>query len=106
VIPAPVRFGTDDGRYPLRSGATVGYVDRDAAPIVGRFCSELTRRTRLRLEPRAGKTEVDETSVTVELTTGDDSDVLPAPQGLSPRPLEQPRSLRSARPQPKGAAAC
>jgi hypothetical protein len=77
VIPAPVRFDTDDGRYPLRSGATVGYVDRDVAPNVERFCSELRRRTRLRLEPRAGKSGMDETSVTVELATGDDFDVDP-----------------------------
>jgi hypothetical protein len=84
VIPAPVRFDGDAGQFTLRSGTTVAYTDPAVAPIVERFCSEITRRTGLRLGPLAGNPGPSEPSVRIELATGDELGVLPAPLGVSP----------------------
>jgi hypothetical protein len=53
VIPAPVRFDGGGGEFVFRPGTTVAYSDAAVAPIVERFCSEVTRRTGLRLAPHA-----------------------------------------------------
>jgi len=85
VIPAPVRFEVGGGReFMFRPGTAVGYADPGLAPIARRFCSEITRRTGLRLAPRAGHPVPGEPSVKIELAAGDDIRALPAPTGLSP----------------------
>ena len=85
VIPAPVRFDAGAGPgFAFRPGTAVGYADTAVAPIAGRFCSQVTRRTGLRLAPAAGRPAPDEPAVTIELAAGDDLRTLPAPVGLSP----------------------
>jgi len=85
VIPAPVRFDVDLGReFVFRPGTAVAYTDAGLAPIAQQFCSEITRRTGLRLAPRAGHPVPDEPAVTIELAAGDDHGELPASIGLSP----------------------
>jgi hexosaminidase len=85
VIPAPARFDAAGGReFVFRPGTAVGYTNTGLAPMVERFCSQITRRTGLRLAPRAGRPVPDEPSVTIELAAGDDLRALPAPIGLSP----------------------
>ena len=70
VIPAPVRFDCDRGEFTIRSGTTIAYTNTDVAPIVGRFCLEVTRRTGLRVLPMAANPGSNEPSVTIELATG------------------------------------
>ncbi len=68
----------------FRPGTAVGYTDTGLAPLVGRFCSQIARRTGLRLAPRAGRPAPDGPSVTIELAARDDLRALPAPIGLTP----------------------
>jgi hexosaminidase len=84
VIPAPVRFDRAAGQFLLRPGARVGYDAAEVAPIAGRFCADITRRTGLRLTPADGDQGPDEPSVRIELATGNELAALPAPQGISP----------------------
>lgn len=85
VIPAPVRFDVGGGReFVFRPGTAVGYADSVVAPIVERFCSQITRRMGLRLAPMAGGPAPGEPSVTIELAAGDEFRALPAPAGVSP----------------------
>jgi hexosaminidase len=85
VIPAPVRFDVGGGRgFAFRPGTEVRYADTGVAPVVARFCSQITRRTGLRLAPVAGGPAPDEPAVTIELASGDDLRSLTAPVGLSP----------------------
>jgi hexosaminidase len=84
VIPAPVRFDGHAGEFVFRSGTAIAYANTNVAPIVERFCSEVTRRTGVRLAPMAGSPGSDEPSVRVELATGDELGALPAPVGVSP----------------------
>src|SRR5262245_48009764 len=96
VIPAPVRFDGDRGEFTLRSGTTIAYTNTDVAPIVERFCSEVTRRTGLRVLPMAGNPGSNEPSVRIELASGDELGALPAPVGVSPmsgRPPDERHSL-------------
>jgi hexosaminidase len=85
VIPAPVRFDVGGGReFVFRPGTAVGYADSVVAPIVERFCSQITRRTGLRLAPMPGGPAPGEPSVTIELAAGGELGALPAPAGVSP----------------------
>jgi hypothetical protein len=45
VIPAPRRFDHNGGAFAFRSGTTIAYINVDVAPIVERFCLDVTRRT-------------------------------------------------------------
>jgi hexosaminidase len=83
VIPAPLRFDGGNGAFLFRSGTTVAYADTAVAPVVEGFCSQVTRRTGLRLVPMTGDPGTSGPSVRVELGTGDDLGVLPAPAGVS-----------------------
>ena len=84
VIPAPVRFDVGGGReFAFRPGTAVGYADSGVAPIVERFCSQITRRTGLRLAPMAGGPAPGEPSVTIELSAGGELGALPARAGVS-----------------------
>ena len=85
VIPAPFRFDGDGGQFALRSGTRIAYAAPEVAPIVERFCSEIRRRTGLRVAPMAGHPGPDEPSVRIELAPGDEFGMLPAPLGVSPR---------------------
>jgi hexosaminidase len=68
VIPAPARFEAGDGQgFAVRPGTTVAYAGTAIAPLVGRFCAQVTRRTGLRLAPASGDRVPDEPSVTIEL---------------------------------------
>ena len=96
VIPAPARFEPNGGKFAFRSGMTIAYINIDLSPIVERFCLEVTRRTGLRVLPMTGNPGSKEPSIRVELTTGDEFGVLPAPRGVSPlgdRSLDERHSL-------------
>jgi hexosaminidase len=84
IIPAPVQFDRDAGQFVVRSGLKVAYTAAELAPIVERFCSEIRRRTGLRLAPMLGRPGPDERSVRIELAAGEEFGVLRAPLGLSP----------------------
>ena len=95
VIPAPGSFDYNGREFVFRSG-TIAYINIDVAPIVERFCLEVTRRTGLRVLPMTGNPGSNEPSIRVELTTGDEFGVLPAPRGVSPlgdRSLDERHSL-------------
>jgi hexosaminidase len=62
----------------------MAYVDVDVAPIVERFCLEVTRRTGLRIVPMTGTPESSHPSIRVELTTADELGALPAASGVPP----------------------
>ena len=80
VIPAPARFEAGDGQgFAVRPGTTVAYAGTAVAPLVGRFCAQVTRRTGLRLTPAPGDRVPDESSVTIELTATNEPGGLPAP---------------------------
>jgi hexosaminidase len=83
VIPAPVRFDGGAGRFAFRPGTTVAYAGTALAPIVERFCSQITQRTGLHVAPMAGSPEPDQPSVRIELVAGSELDALPAPLGVS-----------------------
>ena len=97
VIPAPARFDVTGGRgFVFRPGTAVAYTDTGLGPIAGRFCSQITRRTGLRLAPRAGRPVPGEPSVTIQLAHRDDFRALPVPAGLSPAgdgPADERHSL-------------
>ena len=84
VIPAPARFDGTGGRFALRPGTAIAYPAPAAAALVERFCSEVARRTGLRLAPLAGQAGPGEPPVRIELVAGDELGGLPAPLGLSP----------------------
>jgi len=84
VIPAPVRIDHKGGEFALRSGTTIAYINSEVAPVVERFCSEVTRRMGLRILPITGNSGSNEPLIRAELTTGDELGVLPAPGGISP----------------------
>jgi hexosaminidase len=96
VIPAPVRFDGGAGRFAFRPGTRIVYADPGVAPIVERFCSEIARRTGLRLAPVAGRPGPGQPGVRIELAAGHELDALPAPLGLSPTgddPADERHSL-------------
>jgi hexosaminidase len=96
VIPCPGRVDHNGGEFAFRSGTTIGYINIEVAPIVERFCLEVTRRTGLRILPMTGNARSNERSIMVELTTADELGVLPAPRGISPmadRPSDERHSL-------------
>ena len=85
VIPAPKRFDAGGGPgFAFRPGTVVAYGDTPIAPLVRRFCAQVTRRTGLRLAPIHGNRAPDEPSVTIQLSAMHEPAGLPAPAGLSP----------------------
>jgi hexosaminidase len=85
VIPAPARFEAGAGPgFALRPGTVVAYAGSGIAPVAGRFCAHVARRTGLRLTPVPGRQVLGEPSVTIELRGPDELAGLPAPAGLSP----------------------
>jgi hexosaminidase len=85
VIPAPTRFDAGDGPgFAFRPGTVIAYADAGIAPLVGRFCTQVGRRTGLRFAPIHGDRAPDVPSVTIELAAAHDPGGLPAPAGLSP----------------------
>jgi hexosaminidase len=86
VIPAPARFEAASGPgFALRPGTAVWYTDVDLAPVAGRFCAQVARRTGLRLTASAvGDPVPDEPAVRIELGDRAELAELPAPAGLSP----------------------
>jgi len=90
VIPAPLRFDGGGGEFAFRSGTKVAYTDVGLAPIVERFCSQITRRTGLRLVPTGGGTRATEPSVTVERGARDELGALAVAAGLSPSGDDHP----------------
>jgi hexosaminidase len=66
------------------------------AALVERFCSEVARRTGLRLAPLADGAGPGEVPVRIELVAGDELGILPAPLGIAPtggRPPDERYSL-------------
>jgi len=99
VIPAPVRFEGDAAQFAVRPGTAIAYTAAEVAPIVDRFCSEIARRTGLRVTPLAGHPAPDEPSVRIELAGSGEFAGLPAPLGVSPsggRPPDERHSLTAA----------
>jgi hexosaminidase len=84
VIPAPVRFDPGAGRFALRPGTRIAYTAAEVQPIAERFCSELRRRTGLRVAAMAGRPGSGEPSVRIELAAADECGALPAPLGVPP----------------------
>jgi len=84
AIPAPGRFEHTGGEFAFCSGTTIAYINIDVAPLVERFCVEVTRRTGLRVLPTTHNPGSTEPSIMVELTTGDEIGALPAARGISP----------------------
>jgi hexosaminidase len=85
VIPAPVRFDVSGGRgFAFRPGTPIEYTDASITPVVERFCSQVTRRTGLRLALMGGNPVPGEPSVMIELAAAGELGVLPAPAGVSP----------------------
>ena len=70
--------------FAFRPGTVVAYADTPIAPIAGRFCAQIARRTGLRLAPVHGDTAPAEPSVTIELAAAREPAGLPMPAGLSP----------------------
>jgi hypothetical protein len=83
VIPAPVRFDGGGGEFVFRPGTTVAYSDAAVAPIVERFCSEVTRRTGLRLAPHARQPGSERTVRQGRAWDGGRARRAPAPAGVS-----------------------
>ena len=99
VIPAPLQFDPDGGRYVLRAGARIAYGAGELAPAVRRFCSEIARRTGLRATAVAGSDGPQEPSLRVELIDRGELDAVPSPRGASPtgdRPPDERYSLTLA----------
>ena len=84
VIPAPLRCDGDRGEFTLRSGTTIAYINTDVAPIVERFCLEVTRRTGLRILPMVGNPGSNEPCVTIDIVNGGELETLPGSMALSP----------------------
>jgi hexosaminidase len=85
VIPAPARFEAGAGPgFAVGPGTVVASADSGIAPVAGRFCAHVARRTGLRLTPVRGRQVPGEPSVTIELVAPDELAGLPAPAGLSP----------------------
>jgi hexosaminidase len=85
VIPAPARFDAWGGPgFAFRPGTVAPYADALLAPIVGRFCAQIARRTGLRLAPVHGNGPQAQPSVTIELAAAREPAGLPAAAGLSP----------------------
>ncbi len=85
VIPAPAQFEARDRQgFAFRPDTTVGYADAAIAPLVRRFCAQVTWRTGLRLAPVHGDRAPDEPSVTINMAAAPEPGGLPAPAGLSP----------------------
>jgi len=85
VIPAPAQLDAGGGPgFAFRPATVVAYADTGIAPLVGRFCAQVTRRTGVRLAPIHGNRAPDEPSVTIQLAATNELDGLPAPVGLSP----------------------
>ncbi len=96
VIPAPARFQSQAGRFALRSGTPIACTATELAPIVGRFSSEVARRTGLRVAPITGRPAPGEPAVRIELAAGGELGPLPAALGASPgggRPADERYSL-------------
>jgi hexosaminidase len=90
VIPAPARFDAGGGPgFAFRPGTVVAYADTPIAPIAGRFCAQIARRTGLRLALVHGDTAPAEPSVTIELAAAREPARLPAPATL-PAPARLP----------------
>jgi hexosaminidase len=84
LIPPPAQFEGAGGRFALRPGTAVGFTDPAVAALVERFCSEVARRTRLRLAPLAGNAGPGEPAVRIELVAGGELGEAPPPLGISP----------------------
>jgi hexosaminidase len=84
VIPAPARWEGGPGRFVVRPGAVVAYAGAGFAAIAERFCSEMARRTGLRLVPVAGDPVAGVPSVRIGAAGVGELAGLPAPLGLSP----------------------
>ena len=84
VIPAPAQFDSTGGGFALRPGTPIEYTAPAVASLVERFCSDVARRTGLRLAPLAGTAGPGEPAVRIELVAGGELGVLPAPLGISP----------------------
>jgi hexosaminidase len=84
VIPAPARSSAGAGRFAWRGGTQVWYTAPGVAPLAGRFCEEVTRRTGLAAAAIAGSPAPGEPCVRIEPAAGDELGVLPVPLGVSP----------------------
>jgi hexosaminidase len=82
VIPAPAGFAAAEGRFAARSGLAVVCVDPTLRDLVERFCSDVLRRTALRLVPAT--TAPQEPHLCVEAGPAPEAAHLAEPTGLAP----------------------
>jgi hypothetical protein len=77
VIPVPARFRGDASKFVLRSRTRIVHADVGVAGMVERLCSDVARRTDLRLVPVLGDPPSDEqamgASAVLGATTGSDA---------------------------------
>src|SRR5436190_17020325 len=108
VIPAPARFDVGGGPgFAFRPGTVVAYADTEIAPVVGRFCAQIARRTGLRLAPVRGNGPPTQPSVTIKPAAAREPAGPPAsaslsPAGLSPGHLPAPVGLSPSGGAPAG----
>jgi hypothetical protein len=70
VIPVPARFRDDASKFVLRSGTRIVYADVGVAGMVERLCSDVARRTDLRLVPVLGDPPSDEQAMGASAVLG------------------------------------
>jgi hexosaminidase len=94
IIPAPLRFTPAPGRFALRPGTPISYSAAALAPLIDRFCAEVTRRTARPVMPRPGplgplgpQNPLDpaDASIRIGLDLKPELFALPTPLGVSPR---------------------
>jgi hexosaminidase len=87
VIPSPFRVAPGAGPFRFRQGTQINYGDPALAPIVERFCRDVTRRTGIRPElvpDGRGALAGLAPCIRVEIAPDSEIVVLPPPIGVSP----------------------
>ena len=84
IIPAPLEFTHDSGRFRLGAGATVAYGGPSLAPLAERFCADARRRAGTRARAVPAGTDDAPHDITVSLDGGPVLAGLPGPAGIDP----------------------
>src|SRR5947207_10643949 len=84
IIPAPLEFTHDSGRFRLGAGATVAYGGPSLAPLAERFCADARRRAGTRARAVPAGTDDAPHDITVSLVGGPVLAGLPGPAGIDP----------------------
>jgi hexosaminidase len=88
LIPAAARYTAEDGEFVLAPDTRIVLADPQLSPVVDRFCTDVARRTGVRIAPvEGGGIRPAEAAVTIELVAADELDEVPIAIGLSPSGL-------------------